>query len=169
MVLHDEDALVPHHAAPITFDLIGANHASGLLATAKYYAPGDVYTVSIRELAPLLDAYSEFTQRPRPPNEYEGPGIPISNPLAVLVDGAAPVYSHPEPSAPRPPEPAIPESTASNPVSDESKQCVVCLDRVATHILLPCAHYSYCDKCVAGLVECAVCRTRVADRKRVYQ
>lgn len=48
--------------------------------------------------------------------------------------------------------------------------CVVCVDLVATHIVLPCAHMCLCGEC-AKLIRnktCPMCRSDVADIKKVF-
>jgi len=46
--------------------------------------------------------------------------------------------------------------------------CCVCLDAVATHVLLPCLHTVLCSDCVgpvAGAGRCPLCRSAVASTK----
>ena len=50
-------------------------------------------------------------------------------------------------------------------VSTTSEECVVCMDRSITHVLIPCGHKGFCAVCARGLHErgetCAICRSRI--------
>jgi len=56
---------------------------------------------------------------------------------------------------------------AVNPSGREApdRECVVCLDGNATHILAPCGHMCVCDECAARIVDdkadCPICRAHV--------
>lgn len=43
------------------------------------------------------------------------------------------------------------------------RECVVCLDQEATHILAPCGHRCVCAACSANVNECPLCRTPIAS------
>ncbi len=49
-----------------------------------------------------------------------------------------------------------------------AKSCVVCLDKKVTHIVLPCAHLTYCEVCGPKLTNCALCRKVIKECKVVY-
>ncbi|OXA44310.1 baculoviral IAP repeat-containing protein 7 [Folsomia candida] len=83
-------------------------------------------------------------------------------------------------SLPPPPPRQFPPLTVAPPLSsllagnsesedDEDKQCVVCLERKKTHILIPCGHYAYCDTCAKTLKICALCRVKVTRRVKVFE
>ena len=48
------------------------------------------------------------------------------------------------------------------------RECCVCLAAEPDTVLLPCGHASYCGGCAADLDTCAVCRTRIDRRVRIY-
>ena len=56
---------------------------------------------------------------------------------------------------------------SSEPADDEGL-CVVCLDRQATHALLPCGHRCACEEHAPGLDPCPICRTPVQGRNRIF-
>jgi serine/threonine protein kinase len=100
------------------------------------------------------------------------------------------------PSAPQPAftpirtvSPSIPESAPSNPVPASSrvqatpktpespskvKECVICMERPVTHILIPCGHPCLCEVCATsqGLsrlrMKCPECRVEFRQAIRFY-
>lgn len=46
-------------------------------------------------------------------------------------------------------------------------ECVVCMDEVASHALVPCGHLSFCRAC-AATTKCPVCRRDVTQSIRIY-
>ena len=63
------------------------------------------------------------------------------------------------------------ETLASAVQEDSSKrECVVCLERVSTHALMPCGHRCVCEKCAQILNNraCPICRTLVEKAVRIF-
>eukprot|EP01012_Entosiphon_sulcatum_P052124 TRINITY_DN7161_c0_g1_i1.p1 TRINITY_DN7161_c0_g1~~TRINITY_DN7161_c0_g1_i1.p1 ORF type:complete len:206 (+),score=29.25 TRINITY_DN7161_c0_g1_i1:33-620(+) len=62
-------------------------------------------------------------------------------------------------------------SPASAP-EDESKKCIVCIDRDRTHTILPCGHFHFCGTCIEQLLadkrECPSCRGPVNGVLRIH-
>jgi hypothetical protein len=50
----------------------------------------------------------------------------------------------------------------------ERPTCIVCLDRAAEWIALPCFHMKYCKECIDQIQSCAECRAPIQDRKKPY-
>ena len=53
-------------------------------------------------------------------------------------------------------------STGSN-----EQCCVVCLDKKANYVALPCGHLNYCLTCCNLLEDCAICRGKIRQMQRV--
>lgn len=57
-------------------------------------------------------------------------------------------------------------------VIEEARQneCVVCLSRVPTHVLVPCGHKCLCERCAQGEYPggCPVCREPITTTMKVY-
>jgi len=51
--------------------------------------------------------------------------------------------------------------------SDE--MCKVCYERQIDCIILPCGHFTLCEKCAMPLTECPVCRRGILEKKHVYR
>lgn len=49
------------------------------------------------------------------------------------------------------------------------EECVICLERKKQYLLLPCGHYSYCAKCVGTVKVCAICRSQITTKVKVYE
>ena len=65
---------------------------------------------------------------------------------------------------------AIPATATHWSVSvDDKDLCKVCLDFEADTLLMPCKHLCSCSECAAALTSCPICRTKIADRMRVYR
>lgn len=52
--------------------------------------------------------------------------------------------------------------------SSERAECKICMDRVASMVLVPCGHANYCAECAAKLKECAFCTRVIESRIRFY-
>jgi hypothetical protein len=50
----------------------------------------------------------------------------------------------------------------------EKPKCVVCEDRVRTHLFPNCGHLCLCEKCAEKFTQCPVCK-KEAKPIRVYQ
>ena len=51
------------------------------------------------------------------------------------------------------------------------QKCVVCLDKAATHAIVPCGHRAVCETCGDKLKvgqPCPVCRKKIEDVRRIY-
>lgn len=51
----------------------------------------------------------------------------------------------------------------------EQRVCKICLDKEACIVFIPCGHLVSCLQCSRVLRHCAVCRTKIQDKIRVYQ
>ena len=51
---------------------------------------------------------------------------------------------------------------------EESKQCVVCMDRLREMIIRPCNHYCVCQSCARRLPKCPLCNRRIGRAEKVY-
>jgi len=52
----------------------------------------------------------------------------------------------------------------------ENKKCVICIENTKTTVLIPCGHKVLCDSCAhQKLVQCPVCRAKVASTQRVFE
>jgi serine/threonine protein kinase len=63
------------------------------------------------------------------------------------------------------------ETFASAMQEEQSKgECVVCLERVSTHALMPCGHRCVCERCAPILNNraCPICRTLVEKAVRIF-
>ena len=50
-------------------------------------------------------------------------------------------------------------------------ECVICLERVPTHLSIPCGHKAYCELCSLNLViikDCPICRTPITGMVKVF-
>ena len=59
--------------------------------------------------------------------------------------------------------PAEGETRDDEPPGEVERDCVVCLDGEATHILAPCGHRCVCAVCSAHVTECPLCRASIAS------
>ena len=50
----------------------------------------------------------------------------------------------------------------------EERECRVCRDKEVGVVFLPCGHLVTCTSCASTVVECCVCRVRIASSVRVY-
>ena len=69
------------------------------------------------------------------------------------------------------PPAAAANDAAGNANADHDDQlCVICLESLKTHVLVPCGHLSLCGKCVIGMEDkpCPVCRTTVVMSMKVF-
>lgn len=48
------------------------------------------------------------------------------------------------------------------------EECIICLDRVADHVILDCMHLCLCKECSASIKICPCCRQTVASIQKVY-
>ena len=46
-------------------------------------------------------------------------------------------------------------------MADEDRECSVCMEREATHILAPCGHRCVCAACSALVTDCPMCRAHI--------
>jgi hypothetical protein len=47
-------------------------------------------------------------------------------------------------------------------------ECVVCMAKPPSHVLIPCGHLCMCLHCSVALQQCPICRVRVQSTMRVY-
>jgi len=56
---------------------------------------------------------------------------------------------------------------------NQTKECILCLDKPVSHIILPCMHFSLCEDCAKGYKRgestCPVCRAPVTDVRKVFR
>lgn len=66
--------------------------------------------------------------------------------------------------------PKRPEPREDEPWEEGKVQCVVCYERVACYMCVPCNHFCLCNCCALALpnAECPKCRARIAEFQRVY-
>lgn len=57
---------------------------------------------------------------------------------------------------------------AQLPVGPHDDCCVVCMDAVPTHALVPCGHRCVCGACAPQLQNCPLCRKRSTGSLRVF-
>ena len=78
---------------------------------------------------------------------------------------------------PTPPPPSLLPSSAPSLDEDEGRmatattvvgECLVCMDREATHALVPCGHVVACEACVAALRDCPLCRAHVTSTLKIF-
>ena len=68
-------------------------------------------------------------------------------------------------------KPCADEDTKKPSVDPEATECVVCLDALKSHVLVPCGHRCVCEACAERIQTgdpCPVCRKGVAAKCRVY-
>lgn len=70
---------------------------------------------------------------------------------------------------------AEPEAAESVQVSEmkeggtiDKDACVVCLDRTATHAVIPCGHRCVCEECETLVSTCPMCRGAKDSTLRVF-
>jgi len=51
---------------------------------------------------------------------------------------------------------------------DDSKLCVVCMEKAATMAMVPCGHLCACEEDATLLNTCPICRTPVQSRQRIF-
>ncbi|XP_005346087.1 E3 ubiquitin-protein ligase LRSAM1 isoform X2 [Microtus ochrogaster] len=78
--------------------------------------------------------------------------------LGVLEPPAAPQ------EAPESVRPSAPPAELDTPTSE----CVVCLEREAQMVFLPCGHVCCCQQCCQPLRTCPLCRQEISQRLRIY-
>ncbi len=69
-------------------------------------------------------------------------------------------------------EPSVPLGAQNNvEEADEAdeRQCVVCMERPKSHVLLPCGHLCLCEEDAQVAVSCPLCRLAVSSRHSVFQ
>ena len=66
---------------------------------------------------------------------------------------------------------SAPEYDATRSIPDDIEECVVCLERPKSHVLIPCGHQCICETCQARLIpgNCPVCRKRCEIAVKVYK
>jgi len=65
------------------------------------------------------------------------------------------------------------EATAAAAVETESetqvfRECVVCMAKPPSHVLIPCGHLCLCMACSVALEQCPICRAHVQSTMRVF-
>ena len=50
-----------------------------------------------------------------------------------------------------------------------AKRCCICLKKEKTYVAVPCGHYRYCSVCIDKISCCAICRTRIVHKVRVFE
>lgn len=58
--------------------------------------------------------------------------------------------------------------TKEKQAADQHNLCVICLDADASHVVIPCGHLVYCDKCPPA-PQCPVCRISCVSVLRMYK
>jgi hypothetical protein len=48
------------------------------------------------------------------------------------------------------------------------RSCVVCLDAVSDHAVMPCGHVCLCAGCAPGMTDCPVCRAPAGEVRRMF-
>jgi len=96
-----------------------------------------------------------------------GGGAPSAPPAtAAQVDydpPSAPPASKLADSGNRPTAPSAPPPVETF----QSTECVICLEQKCDIIFLPCGHVCVCNRCEADVVDCPLCRARVAQKVRL--
>ncbi|XP_077331283.1 E3 ubiquitin-protein ligase LRSAM1 isoform X1 [Lithobates pipiens] len=78
------------------------------------------------------------------------------------------------PSQPEPSSPAASDLSPTAPpdllpdVANSNSECVVCMEREAQSIFIPCGHVCCCTNCGDALHACPLCRRDIAQRIRIY-
>lgn len=74
-----------------------------------------------------------------------------------------------------PPVSSTRTTTASaEPLTPDSQECVLCMDKAATHVMVPCGHVCLCDTCATpgSLMrlhrQCPICRAAIQQTVRIY-
>uniref|UniRef100_A0A8D2JH17 E3 ubiquitin-protein ligase LRSAM1 n=1 Tax=Sciurus vulgaris TaxID=55149 RepID=A0A8D2JH17_SCIVU len=66
-----------------------------------------------------------------------------------------------------PPEPVRPSAPPAE-LEPQASECVVCLEREAQMVFLPCGHVCCCQQCCLPLRTCPLCRQEIAQSLRIY-
>lgn len=51
---------------------------------------------------------------------------------------------------------------------DESKICIICMDKAKNVLIEPCNHLCVCTQCVAQIARCPICRVPITAHRVVY-
>ncbi|KAI6075890.1 E3 ubiquitin-protein ligase LRSAM1 [Aix galericulata] len=86
--------------------------------------------------------------------------------LLKMVDAEVPAA--PEPSAPEEEAPSTVTPTAPLLCWDEKSECVVCMEREAQTVFLPCGHVCCCQTCCEQLRACPLCRKDITQHVRIF-
>nr|XP_038020809.1 E3 ubiquitin-protein ligase LRSAM1 isoform X4 [Anas platyrhynchos] len=86
--------------------------------------------------------------------------------LLKTVDAKVPAA--PEPSAPEEEAPSTVTPTAPPLCWDEKSECVVCMEREAQTVFLPCGHVCCCQTCCEQLRACPLCRKDITQHVRIF-
>lgn len=54
-------------------------------------------------------------------------------------------------------------------VEKKVKECVVCLTNEANFACSPCGHNSFCEHCINMIYKCALCKSFIMDKIRIYE
>ena len=63
----------------------------------------------------------------------------------------------------KPDQPTVTEFKA-----DAFSECVVCMAKPPSHVIIPCGHMCLCMNCSVALEQCPICRARVQATMRVF-
>jgi len=61
------------------------------------------------------------------------------------------------------------KSTVATASSTVPNTCVVCLDAVSDHLVIPCGHKCGCSACLSVLTKCPICRGPITSIQRVFE
>ena len=50
----------------------------------------------------------------------------------------------------------------------ESNQCVVCMDRPRSMMMVPCKHFCVCETCSSKLRKCPLCNRHFSKVEKIY-
>nr|XP_048288107.1 E3 ubiquitin-protein ligase LRSAM1 isoform X2 [Myodes glareolus] len=72
------------------------------------------------------------------------------------------------PAAPQEPPESVRPSAPPAELDTPTSECVVCLEREAQMVFLPCGHVCCCQQCCQPLRTCPLCRQEISQRLRIY-
>ncbi|KAM6183303.1 E3 ubiquitin-protein ligase LRSAM1 [Erethizon dorsatum] len=121
-------------------------------------SPGDLAKVGVSEAG----LQHEILQRAR-----ELQDVARAQPELKLPDGEDLGALEPPIAPLEPAEPARPSAPPAEPEVQVS-ECVVCLEREAQTVFLPCGHVCCCQQCCQPLRTCPLCRQDIAQSLRIY-
>jgi len=113
----------------------------------------------VREVHPVTEKMSVVDSKP-------------SAAAAATATATAPAADPAPAPAPDPaPDPAVGMAAKSPPTAPapSRSECTVCMDALASHILVPCGHQCVCEACINVGEECPVCREKVTFKTKVFR